>query len=385
MATEVVVLGAGFGGLELSTRLSEALAGHVRVTLIDQSDSFVFGFSKLDVLFGRTTPEAVRLPYRDIAAPSVVFRQERVTSIDPERRRVVTDGGMYDAEILVVALGADLDPAATPGFQEGGHEFYSPAGAAATADVLEQFDGGVVIVSVLGGFFKCPPAPNETAFLLHDYLTRRGIRDKTTIHLLSPLPIPIPISEDTSAAIVSLLADRGITYQGKSLVTHLDPATKTAHLDDGRSLAYDLFLGIPVHCAPPVVVESGLTEDGWIPVDPATFATRFPDVYAVGDVTSAPVPRAGVIAEGEAATAAEVIISRLTGGPPPAPYQGAAVCYVEMGDRTVGRVDVNFLSGAAATAVFSPPSLEQAEQKRQFGAVRRERWFGYPGGDPPAH
>jgi sulfide:quinone oxidoreductase len=382
--THVVVLGAGFGGLELSTRLSDALGDDVRVTLIDQSDSFTFGFAKLDVLFGRTDLQSVRYPYRDIAAPAVTFRQERIVAIDPQRRRVVTDGGTYDADVLVVALGADLDPAATPGFVEGGHEFYSPGGAAATAEVLDRFDGGTVVISVLGPFFKCPPAPNETAFLLHDYLVRRGIRDRCTIHLLSPLPIPIPISEETSAAIVDLLDERGITYRGQAMVTTLDSAERVAHVADGSTLAYDLFLGIPVHCAPAVVVESGLTEDGWVPVDPATFATRFPDVYAVGDVTSAPVPRAGIIAEGEAATAADVIVARLTGGPPPPPYEGAAVCYIEMGDRTVARVDVNFLAGAAPTASFSPPSVEQAEQKRQFGATRRERWFGYPGGEPPA-
>jgi sulfide:quinone oxidoreductase len=142
-------------------------------------------------------------------------------------------------------------------------------------------------------------------------------------------------------------------------------------------LAYDLFLGIPVHCAPPVVVESGLTDpDGWIAVDPATFATRFPDVYAVGDVTSAPVPRAGVIAEGEARTVADVLVARLKGGAAPEPYQGRVICYIEMGGDRVGRVDVNFLSGAAPTAVFSPPSAELSQEKQEFGATRRARWFG---------
>jgi sulfide:quinone oxidoreductase len=115
MPTHVVILGAGFGGLELSTRLSEELADGVRVTLIDKSDSFVFGFSKLDVMFGRQTLDEVRLYYRDITKPSAEVRQETIVSIDPQTRRVVTDAGEYDADILVVALGADLDPAATPG------------------------------------------------------------------------------------------------------------------------------------------------------------------------------------------------------------------------------------------------------------------------------
>lgn len=377
MQTHIVILGAGFGGLELATRLSEQVADQVQVTLIDQRDSFVFGFSKLDVMFGRRTLDEVRHLYRDIAKPGVEFRQETVVSIDPVRRRVVTDRSTFDADILVLALGADLAPEATPGFMEGGYEFYSPAGADRVRGILASFDSGVVVIGVLGALFKCPPAPNETAFMLHDFLSRRGVRDAVTLHLVSPLGKPIPISDETSDAIVSLLVERGIEYWPSSLVTRLDSKAKVVHFLDGRQLAYDLFLGIPVHRAPAVVVESGLTEDGWIPVDTATFATRFSDVYAVGDVTSAPIPRAGVIAEGEAATLADVLIARMRGGELPMPYQGAAVCYMEMGGDKIGRVDVNFLSGMGATALFRSPSRELAEEKRQFGASRRRRWFGH--------
>ena len=113
-----------------------------------------------------------------------------------------------------------------------------------------------------------------------------------------------------------------------------------------------------------------------IPVDPGSFATRFPDVYAVGDITNAPVPRAGVIAEGEARTVADVIISRVTSGAPPPAYEGAAICYIEMGDEMVARVDVNFLAGSAPTASFSAPSATIAAEKRSFGQSRRQRWFG---------
>lgn len=376
MRTRVVVLGAGFGGLELSTRLSDELADDVEVTLIDQSDAFIFGYSKIDVMFGRLTFDEVRLPYKDITKPSVEFRQETVVSIDPERKRVVTNATTYDADVLVVALGADLDPDATPGFVEGGYEFYTPAGAARVREILPGFDAGVAVIGVLGGFFKCPPAPFETAFMLHDFLSHRGVRDAVSIYVVSPLPKPIPISDDTSNAILAMLADRGIEHWPGSLVTRLDPAANVAHFADGRQLAYDLFLGIPVHRAPAVVLESGLAEDGWIPVDRATFATRFPGVYAVGDVTSAPVPRAGVFAEGEASTVADVLVATLKGGAAPGPYQGAATCYIETGDDKVAKVNVNFLSGASPTAVFGSPSAEFAHEKSEFGDSRRRRWFG---------
>ena len=371
----IVVLGAGFGGLELSTRLAEEVADDVHVTLIDRSDAFVLGYTKLDVMVGRRRLTDVRLPYASIGRPGIDFRQETVLSIDPQARRVVTDAASYDADVLVVALGADLDLDATPGLVEGGHEFYSPEGAERLRELLPSFRSGVAVVGVLGPLFKCPPAPNEAALMLHDLLVERGVRDDVTIHLVSPLGSPIPVSAETSAAIVGLLEERGIRHWPSSRVVRLDPEGRVAHLQDGRELRYDLFLGVPVHRAPAVVVDAGLTEDGWVPVDPATFATRFPGVYAIGDVTSAPVPRAGTIAEGEARTLAEVLLADLRGAERPPPYSGAAVCYFEAGGGTVGKVDVDFLSGASPTAVFTAPSRELAEDKARFGAERVARWF----------
>src|SRR5512145_302998 len=115
MNPRIVVLGAGFGGLELSTVLSETLGDHLDLTLIDKNDSFFFGFSKFDVMFGHKTPDAIRLSYSNIVKSGVRFRQETITSIDPETRRVTTNNGTYEADVLVVALGADYDLAATPG------------------------------------------------------------------------------------------------------------------------------------------------------------------------------------------------------------------------------------------------------------------------------
>jgi sulfide:quinone oxidoreductase len=166
MATRVLVLGAGFGGLELATSLSEGLGDEVEVTLIDRGDSFVFGFSKLDLMFGRAAAEAVRLPYSDFAKPGVRFVRETIASIDPEGRRAITDVGEHEADFLVVALGADYDMDATPGLAEGGNEFYSVAGAERLAELLSDFTEGRAIVGVCGAPFKCPPAPSEAALLL---------------------------------------------------------------------------------------------------------------------------------------------------------------------------------------------------------------------------
>jgi sulfide:quinone oxidoreductase len=376
MPTRVVVLGAGFGGLELTSRLSEALGDAVEVTLIDKSDAFVFGFSKLDVMFGKKPLDAVRSSYRDIAKPGVRFLQEAIVSIDPAERRTVTDRGTHDADVLVVALGADLDTAATPGLDEGGDEFYSVEGAVRLRHVLPTFDAGHAIVGVTGPSFKCPPAPSECAILLDDLLTTRGVREAVDITLVIPFGMPIPPSPETSTALLATFEERGIRFVPEHRIASLDPAAKTASLDDGTQLPYDLFLGIPVHRVPKVVEGSGLAVDGWIPVDPATLATRFPDVYAVGDVTSVGTPKAGVFAEGAGRVVADQLISRIRGDGMPGAYDGRGNCYVEFGDELVGKVDVDFLTGPRPTAAFSPPSPEITAEKREFASSRRARWFG---------
>ena len=249
----VVILGAGFAGLELATRLSESLAGEVRVTLLDQNDSFTFGFSKLDILFGRKATADVLLQYRDIAKEGVEFRQERVVSIDPEKRQVTTDAASYDADILVVALGADYDFAATPGFEEGGVEYYSVAGAERMRDVLPDFDSGRILIGILGHPFKCPPAPFEGALLLHDHFVERGIRDSTEIRIVGPMAAPVPITRELSQSILGALTEQGIEYVPNQHVVEVDTQNNVARLASGGNIPYDLFVGIPVHRVPHVV------------------------------------------------------------------------------------------------------------------------------------
>ena len=374
----VLILGAGFGGLELATRLSETSADSVRVTLIDRNDSFFFGFSKLEVMLGRQSAEEIKLPYRDFVKDGVEFRRETVTGVDPAARRVTTDAGSYDADFVVVALGADYDISATPGLREGGQEYYSLAGAEALRDALAGFKGGKVLVSILGQPFKCPPAPFEGCFMLHEHFVQQGVRDAVEMTTTFPMARPVPVTSEVSQMFRDGLATRAIKEMPEHLVTSIDPATNTAHLASGETLPYDLFVGIPIHRAPLVLADSGLVENNWVPVDQSNLRTRFPGVYALGDVSSGPrnVAKAGIFAEAAARVVADDIAATIAGSEPPAPYEGAGVCYAEFGGGLVGKVEVNFLRGDAPEARPNEPSREFAAEKEQFGAVRRARWFG---------
>jgi sulfide:quinone oxidoreductase len=371
----VVVLGAGFGGLELSTLLSETLGDDVEVTLIDKSDAFVFGYSKLDVMFGRTTLDAVRLPYRNFVKPGVRLRREAVTAIDPVGRRITTDGGVYEADFLIVALGADYDFDATPGLAEA-DEFYSVAGAERLREALPTFNRGKALIGVCGAPYKCPPAPSECALMLHDYLIDRGIREDCEISFVLPLPSPVPPSPETSRALAAAFRERNIKFIPGRRVAKVDGARKIAILDDGAEMPFDLFMGVPKHRVPSVVLDSGMAENGWIPVNPRTLETKYPGVYAVGDGANTGAPKAGVFAEGTARAVASGLIAKLHNSGGAMEYDGFGTCYIEFGGGRVGKVEVDFFSGPQPTGTYHEPSTARRAEKDTFGSSRRARWFG---------
>ena len=210
---------------------------------------------------------------------------------------------------------------------------------------------------------------------MHDLLEERGLLEVSSVELVLPLPVPIPPSPQASSTILETFVERGIAFRGSTLVTALDPDRKVAHLSDGTELPYDLFLGVPVHRAPSVVVESGLAEDGWIPVDALTLETRFPDVYAVGDVTSVGTPKAGVFAEGQADVVASALIARVRGGDA-IEYDGHGICYMEFGHEQIAMVDVYFQKGVTPHGDLIGPSTDLMAEKSRFGTTRIRRWFG---------
>jgi sulfide:quinone oxidoreductase len=288
---------------------------------------------------------------------------------------VQTDAGELDGDVMVMALGADLDPAATPGLAEAGHDFYTVQGAFAAREVLAGFQGGHVIVGVLATPFKCPPAPSETVLMLHDLLVSRGLRERSRISLVIDFPRPIPPSPAASAALESAFAEREIAWHPRREVCELDPDRRVAILRDGGELPFDLFLAVPIHRAPQVVLDSGMTVDGWVPVNSLTLETPFDGVYAVGDVAAVGTPRAGVFAEGQAAIAAQHIAARIRGATSDAEYGGRGICYLEFGHGQVALVDVTFFGDKRVGGLVGPSEAYKAD-KIDFGSSRILRWFG---------
>lgn len=371
----MLVLGAGFGGLEIAARLSEKIGDRLDLTLIDKNEAFYFGYSKLDVMFGHKSASSVKYPYSKVNKAGVQFRRESISSVDPVNRRVTTHKGSYEADVLVIALGADYDIGATPGLAEAGYEFYTFEGAERVREILPSFKQGHAIVGVCSFPFKCPPAPSETALLLHEYLVRQGVREKCKISLVVPFELPIPPSYGTSKALLKAFRKKNISYIPEMMVGAIDASRRVAELDDGREMAFDLFLGIPEHCVPAALEGSGLVYDEWIPVDEHSMLTKFTDVYAIGDVASAGIPKSGQFAVGAARSTAEHIIAKYEGQEFSAEYDGAGSCYVEFGEGKVGRADIDFFAKPNPKGIHRGVSKALAKEKITIEEGQKARWF----------
>jgi sulfide:quinone oxidoreductase len=150
---------------------------------------------------------------------------------------------------------------------------------------------------------------------------------------------------------------------------------------NGTRFPYDLFLGVPIHRPPAVVLECPLGENGWIRVDPATMRTSFDRVWAMGDVVQIPigefaVPKAGAFAEDAAETVTADILRTIQGRGQVAPFQAQGTCYFEFGEGKVARIAANFLGGSIPDLALSGPSLEFRADKEEFESSRIEKWFG---------
>jgi sulfide:quinone oxidoreductase len=379
-ARTVLVLGGGVGGLVTANELRRRLDPADRVVVIERERRHLFQASLLWLMVGRRRRDQIERPLRELLAPGVELVEADVRSIDPAARRVETTAGVFTGDALVVALGAEPDRDAVPGYREVALDFFSPEGAAACAGALHTFGGGRVVVAVAALPYKCPAAPYEAALLLDDELRRRGIRERCEIDVYSPEPAPMPVAGPAmGTAVVGLLAAKGIRFHPGSRVERFEPGSHELVLADGSRVGYDLLAGVPPHRAPAAVRESPLAGDtGWIPVDRATLETGHARVHAIGDVTTItlangkPLPRAGVFAHDQGLVVARRIAATLAGRQAGDAFDGAGYCWVETG------------AGRAAFAVgefFAEPdptlALRAPGRSWHTGKVLFERsWIG---------
>lgn len=378
-----LILGGGVGGLVAANELRRALPRKHRVVVVEREESFVFAPSLLWLLTGDRELPAISRPLARLARKGIeVFRGE-VEAIDPARREVSANGIRLTGDYLVIALGAEPAPELVPGLAEAGHNLYTPSGASDAHAALDRFDGGRLVLLTATAAYKCPAAPYEAAMLVESYCRRRRIRERTEIALYAAEAGPMGVAgPEVSKAVRQIVEAKGIVYHPEQQVTRVDAKVRKLVFANGTETSYDLLLYVPPHRAPRPVHDAGLTNGGgWVPVDRHTMETRFPRVYALGDVVSIPLklgkplPKAGVFAQGEARIVARNIARDVTGRGRPEAFDGHGACFIETGGGRAGFGSGNFYAEPAPQVRMRAPSRFWHVGKILFERDWLRRWL----------
>ena len=382
-AKTVLILGGGVGGSVAAALLRKALPTAHRVVLVEREPSFVFAPSLLWLMTGDRAAQQISRPMTRLEKHGVEVVRGEIEGIDPGNRAVVVSGRTLTADYLLIALGAELAPEAIPGLKDAGHNFYTLAGAEALRNALAGFAGGKLVVLTADPAYKCPAAPYEGVMLLEAACRKRGIRDRTQIALFAAEPGPMGLAGPAvSKAVRGMVESKGVGYHPEHQIQAVDGNGRLLKFTNGAVAPFDLLAFVPPHSAPRVVRESGLAgENGWVPVDRHTLETKYPGVYALGDVVSIPLtigkplPKAGVFAHAEAAVVARNIVRSITGTGTSASFDGVGTCFIETGDGKAGMGIGDFYAEPVPQMKLHPPGRRWHLAKVLFEKRWLWRWF----------
>lgn len=382
-ANTALILGGGVGGLVAANRLRRLLPSEHRVVLIDREPRHLYQPSLLWLAVGSRQPERIQRPLDRLRRKGIEVLTAEISAIEPSTRSVVAGGTELVGDVMIVSLGADLAPDAIPGLAAAGHNLYTLTGAMAFRDALAGFRAGRIVVLTAAPAYKCPAAPYEAAMLIEAALRRRGVRPQVTLDLYAAEPGPMGVAgPQVSAGVRQAVESKGIGYHPEHQVTTVDPIARRLTFANGTTAEFDLLVYVPPHRAPAAVRAAGfVNESGWIPVDRTTFATRFPGVYAIGDVTTVPLtmgkplPKAGVFAHAEAEVVAANIAHEWTGRGARRAFDGEGQCFLETGDGRAGLGAGNFYGEPTPKVKLHAPSRWWHWSKVLFEQRWLRQWF----------
>ncbi len=334
---KIVVVGGGVAGTLTANYLASHLRdeirdGKVSITLISERDKQLYEPGLLYLIFNRLYESDIFMPLKYLVDPGVDLKIETATRLDLDNSRVETNKATYDYDYLVIATGSRIAPEEIPGLTESGHWFYNYEGAAKLREAIANFKGGKIVISVMGVPHKCPVAPMEVTFLMHDYLKFHGLREKSQIVYTYPIN-KVFTMDPVAEMAVELFEEKGIEYRTFFNPIEVDAKNKKIITLEGEEESFDLLIAIPPHKGAKVIFDSGIGDkSGFVPTDKYTLRVEgYDNVYAVGDATNLPVSKAGSVAHFEAEVVSENISAEIKGYPPTAVYNGKAFCFIETG------------------------------------------------------
>ena len=333
---KILIIGGGTGGTILANNLARRLtpelkSGKVRLTMLSASDKHMYQPALLYLAFGRVTPDELYRDQASLLEPGIQFFVDPAEEFLLDANQVKTKSGKtYDYDVLVIATGSRPVPELIPGLAEHAETFYTEQTAVKMFNRLRNFEGGRVVIAV-GVPHKCPMAPLEITFMLHDYFKDRGMADKVKLHYT--YPIGRVHSLENVAKWAAPEFDRlGITYETLFNMKEVDGKAKVVRSEEGTEAPYDLLITIPTHRGMEVLEKNKLGAGGWIPTNRHQLNMEGrTNVFAIGDTTNLPISKAGSTTHFEADTLGENIAAMFKLGAPVRDYDGKVFCFIEAG------------------------------------------------------
>jgi sulfide:quinone oxidoreductase len=358
----IVVVGGGTGGTILANNLARRLSGEIRagkvqLTMLSASDRHMYQPGLLYVAFGQMTPDQLYRDQASLLESGIEFHVDPVVEFHLDRNQLKTkSGAVHEYDILAIATGSRIVPEEVPGLTEGAETFYTEAAAVKMFKRLREFQGGKVAI-VVGVPHKCPIAPVEVVFSLHDYFKARGIRDKVQMKYHYPIG-RIHTIENVAKWAKPEFDRLGVEYETLFNVKEVDAKNKIVFSEEGGRVEYDLLIAIPPHRGMEVIERDKLGQSGWIPTDRYKLTMVGHDnVYVLGDTTNLPVSKTGSAAHFEAEVIAENIASVIKIGAPVRDYDGKVYCFIEAGHDRATHAMFNYIN---------PPDLKPATKSMHW-------------------
>ena len=346
----LLILGGGTGGTIMANKLAAALDEQEwQITIVDATEQHYYQPGFLLVPFGTYRIRDIVKPRRQYLPRRVNVIISGIDHIDAEKKSVtLANKAVLKYDYMIIATGADIHPEQIEGLmdEEWGRskfDFYSPKGADRLAQFFKTWQGGKLVLNIAEMPIKCPVAPLEFLFLADSYFTKRGMRDKVELQLVTPLSGAF--TKPTSSRVLGEFLERkGISVVPDFNIARVDSKEKKIVSWDENEVSYDVLVSIPTNMGDAAIQRSGLgNELNFIPTDKETLlAEELKDVFVLGDATNLPSSKAGSVVHFQSEVLFQNFLEHIDGRPPVAHFDGHSNCFIESGFDKGMLIDFNY-------------------------------------------
>jgi len=378
---KILILGGGTGGTMMANKLRKILDREEwDITVVDKHSTHYYQPGFLFLPFEIYSKNDVTKPKSDFFPVGVNVMYAEIDKIVPADNKVLLTGGkVLHYDYLIIAAGSQIRPEETPVlkdklWQKEIFDFYSIEGALALQRFFKTWEGGKLVMAIVDIPFKCPVAPIEFVCLAEEFFTKKGIRDKVEISLVTPLPgaFTKPVA---TKMLSDLLQEKNIEVIPDFYIERIDNEKKVLVSYDEKEVPFDVLTIVPLNKGDEMIARSGMGDDlNYVPTDKNTLQSQeYENIFVIGDAANLPTSKAGSVAHFSSEILLENMLSVIEGRSMHAKFDGHSNCYIETGYGKGALIDFNYdtepLPGTFPLPGIGPFGLLKNTKMNHYGKI----------------